>query len=70
MLKIVVKPNSAKDEILGYDAHKLALRIAIRAKAEDNKANIAIITFFKKKGYVARIIKGLKSKEKLLQIHE
>jgi len=66
--KIIVKPNSPKSELLGYDKERQAYRVAIKAKPEDNKANIEIIKFFsrllKKR---VHIISGLKSKEKLLK---
>lgn len=68
-LKIIIKPNSSKNEILCYDNNKKALRVAIFAKPEENKANIEVIKFFskmlKKK---VRIKSGLTSKEKLLVI--
>lgn len=67
-LKIIVKPNSNKNEILEYIPEKQALKVAIKAPPENNKANIEIIKFFsrltKKK---ARIAGGLTSKEKLLK---
>lgn len=67
--KIIVKPNANKSEILGYDKNKEALKVAITAPAKDNKANKEVIKFFsrlyKKK---VTILKGLKSKEKLLKI--
>ena len=65
--KIIVKANSSKNEILGYDKEREAYRVNIKAKAEANKANIEIIKFFsrllKKR---VRIVKGLKSKEKII----
>ncbi len=68
IFKIIVKPNSAKNEILKFDEGRKAYRVSIKEKAEDNKANIEIIKFFskllKKK---VKIIKGLKSKEKVLK---
>lgn len=66
-LKIHVKPNSKKDEILGWDGD--VLRVAVSAPPEDNKANIAILKFLKKltKKRVF-FISGLKSREKLLLI--
>ena len=67
--KIIVKPNSPKNEVLGYDVERKAYRVNIKAKPEDNKANIEVIKFlskfFKKR---ARIIKGLKSKEKIIKL--
>ena len=65
-LKIIVKPNSPKNKILKYE--KNALKIAIKAKPEKGQANKEIIKFFskllKKK---TSIIRGLKSKEKILK---
>jgi len=68
-LKILVKPNSVKDEILSWDDSRKAWRVAISAPAEENKANIAVIKFFSKltKKRV-RIVSGLASKEKILSI--
>jgi len=68
-LKIIVKPNSSKTEILNYDKNKQALRVNIKAKPENNQANIEIIKFFSKllKKNI-KIIKGMKSKEKILSI--
>ena len=68
IFKIIVKANSAKNEIVKFDKERKAYRVNIKEKAEDNKANIEIIKFFskllKKK---VKIIKGLKSKEKVLK---
>ncbi len=68
-IKIIVKPNSKKDELLGYDDEKQAWKVAIAAPPEDNKANIAVIKFFtrltKKK---VTIVKGLTSRQKMLLI--
>ena len=68
VFKVIVKPNSAKNEIMKFDDNKKAYRVNIKEKAEDNKANIEIIKLFskllKKK---VKIIKGLKSKEKILK---
>ena len=66
--KIIVKTNSKKNEIV-YDEVKKFYRVNIKEKAEDNKANKEIIKFLskltKKK---ARIISGLRSREKLIEI--
>lgn len=66
--KIIVKPNSSRNEILGYDKERKAYRINIKAKPEGNKANIEIIKFFSRllKKRVS-IVKGLKSKEKVIK---
>lgn len=67
--KIIVKPNSNKNEVIGYDGERGAYRVNIKAKPEDNKANIEVIKFFSRllKRRV-KIIKGLKGKEKLLRV--
>ena len=67
--KIIVKPNSNKNEVMGYDGERGAYRVNIKAKPEDNKANIEVIKFFSRllKRRV-KIIKGLKGKEKLLRV--
>ena len=59
--KLIVKPNSSKSELIGFDTSKGAYRANIKAKPEDNKANIEIIRFFKKllKKDV-KIVRGLK----------
>ncbi len=69
IFKIIVKANSTKNKIIRYDSNKEAYKINIKAKAEDNKANTEIIKFLsrllKKK---VKIIKGLKSKEKIIKV--
>ena len=48
IFKVIVKPNSTKNELLGYDEEKQAYIISIKEKAEDNRANIALIRFLSK----------------------
>ncbi|MBW3001637.1 DUF167 domain-containing protein [Candidatus Woesearchaeota archaeon] len=68
-LKILVKPNAKKNEILGYDENRKAVKVAIAAQAEKGKANIEVIKFFSKLlGKPIKIKSGLTSKEKLLKI--
>ncbi|MDP3765486.1 MAG: DUF167 family protein [Nanoarchaeota archaeon] len=66
---VIVRPNSKENKIDSFDKGKNAYRISIRAKAEDNKANIEIIKFLskllKKK---VKIISGFKSREKIIEI--
>ena len=62
-LKIIVKPNSNKNEIIEYLPEKQALKVAIKAPPEDNKANIEIIKFFNRlTKKQTRIVAGLTSK--------
>jgi len=68
-LRILVKPNSKKNEVIGYDEGRGALKVAVKAPAEKNKANIEVVKFFSKKlKRKVRITSGLKSKEKILKI--
>ncbi|MEM4397533.1 MAG: DUF167 domain-containing protein [Candidatus Woesearchaeota archaeon] len=67
-LSIIVKPNHPNNEILGFDENRKALKIGIKEKPEDNKANIEIIKFFSKlTGKKVKILLGLKSKNKILK---
>ena len=66
--KIIAKPNSRKNEIIGYNKEKDAYVINIKEKAEDNKANIELIRFLSKElNKKVRIKSGLKSKIKILE---
>jgi hypothetical protein len=69
LLNILVKPNSPKTEIIGYNSATDSLKVNVHARPEDNKANIELIKFF------ARLLKkkvtiktGLTSKQKILKI--
>jgi len=65
-LKIKVKTNAKKNEILDKVGYYL---VSVKEKAENNKANLAVIKllsrYFKKR---VRIVKGLKSKQKIIEI--
>lgn len=68
ILKVKVKTGAAKNGVLGWD--KDVLRIAVKAQPEKGKANIEIIKFFKKKfDKNVKIVKGLKSKDKVLKVN-
>lgn len=67
-MQIIVKPNSSKNEITGYDPAKQAIRVNIKAPPENNKANIEVIKLFSKETkHEVKIIKGLASKRKVLK---
>jgi uncharacterized protein (TIGR00251 family) len=68
-LEIIVKPNASKNEITGYDDSRKAVKVNIKAPAEDNKANVEVVKFFSKlTGKEVKIITGLKSKKKIIRI--
>ncbi len=66
-IKVIVKPNSAKNEILEYDEEKKAYKVAIKAAPEKGKANMELIKFFKKlTKKEVEIISGSRSRKKVL----
>ena len=66
--KIIVKANAKENKIEGFDINKNAYIVRIKAKPEDNKANIEIIKFLSKQlKKKIRIASGLKSKEKIIE---
>ena len=66
-VRIIVKPNAKKTEILGeIDG---ILKVSVAAPAEGNKANLEIVKFFSKlTGKRVRIVSGLTSKKKTLSM--
>ena len=67
--KIIAKPNSKESRLEGFDERKNAYRISIKAKAEDNKANIELIKFLSKLlRKRVKITAGFKSREKLVEL--
>ncbi|MBI2656455.1 DUF167 domain-containing protein [Candidatus Woesearchaeota archaeon] len=67
--KIIAKPNSRENKIECFDKERNAYRISIKAKPENNKANLEIIKFLSKllKRKV-KIASGLNSREKIIEI--
>lgn len=66
-MEIIVHPNKKKTEIIGKKDNKLILNV--KAKPENNEANREIIRFFSKKyKKPIKIIKGLRSKNKVLKL--
>jgi len=69
IIKVILKPNSSKSRIVKFNSEREAYIIDIKAPAQDNKANIGLVKFFSrflKKD--VKLIKGFKSREKLLRI--
>jgi uncharacterized protein (TIGR00251 family) len=67
-INIIVKANAKKDEV---SKEKDIYKVSVKAKAEHNKANIDVIKllekYFKKK---VRIVKGLKSRKKVVEVFD
>ncbi|MBN1646172.1 YggU family protein [Candidatus Woesearchaeota archaeon] len=68
-LLVQVKPNSKKTEVIGFDYTSKMLIVAVKAPAEDNKANIELVKFLSRQlKKQVRIKKGLTNKRKTLEI--
>jgi len=69
--KAIIKPNSRENKIICFDKEKDAYVLSIKAKAEDNKANIELIRFLSKElGKRVRIKSGLRSKTKIIETYK
>ena len=66
-LKVIVKPNSPKTEVMAWDDSKQALRISVAAVPDKDKANTELLKFLKKQtGKRCSIKTGAKSREKVV----
>jgi uncharacterized protein (TIGR00251 family) len=68
-LKIIAKTKAARNEVIGWDNSRKALKVAVKAVPEKGKANKEIVKFLGKllKKRVV-IVSGLKSREKILKV--
>ena len=67
ILKIRVKTGAQKTQLLGWEGD--VLRIAVKAQPKKGKANMEIVKLFKKEfNKEVKIVKGLKSRDKLIDI--
>jgi len=70
-IRVIVKPNAKKTEILSIDTHNKTAKIAVAAPADKDKANKELMHFVSKQlGKQVRFVSGLRSKEKILEILE
>jgi uncharacterized protein (TIGR00251 family) len=68
ILNIIVKPNSPKTEVIGWDKNRSALRIAVSAPPDKDKANTELLKFLKKQTRMkCEIVSGAKSREKRIR---
>ena len=69
IIKVKVKPNSKAQEIIKIGENEY--KIVLREKAESNRANIELLKLLKRWfGKEVRLVKGLKNKNKLVEINE
>lgn len=67
LIKVKVKPNSKKQEIVKISKEEYL--IYLKKPAQDNKANEELIKLLKKElKKPARIVKGLTSRTKLIEV--
>ena len=65
-LTLRVAPRSGREELVEREN---GLKLFLKAPAEDNKANLELIKFFKKEFKLkVEIISGMKSREKVVRI--
>jgi uncharacterized protein (TIGR00251 family) len=68
-LRVLVKPNVTKTEILGYDEDRKSVRIAVKAVPDKGKANAALLKFVSKiLGCKVMIVSCLRSRVKVLRV--
>ena len=69
IINVILKPNSKQNKIVEFDKEKNVYKIEVKALAHENKANLELIKFLSKSlKKKVRIIKGMKSREKVLEI--
>lgn len=70
-ITILVRPRAAKNEIIGWDDARQAMRVNIAAPPENNRANMEVIKFFSKLvGKRVAIVRGMTGREKVLRVVE
>lgn len=66
--RVIAKPNSAKNEIKGFDEKRKAYIITIKEPADKGKANSELVRFLSKELKCrVRILSGLMSREKIVE---
>lgn len=67
IIQVKVYPHSGKEEIIRVSEN--SYKVYLKKPAEDNKANIELLKMLKRRFKVeAKIIKGLKSRNKIVEI--
>ena len=67
IIKVKVKPGSKEQKIEKISDNDYS--ISLKERAEDNKANLELLKLLKRRfNKQARIIKGFKSKNKIIEI--
>ena len=68
-LSVHAKPNSPRTEVIGWDESKQALKIAVAAVPDKDRANIELLKFLKKEtGMKCELVSGARSRDKLVRL--
>ncbi|MBS3149554.1 DUF167 domain-containing protein [Candidatus Woesearchaeota archaeon] len=69
-MKVIVKPNKKQTKIISYNKEDNTYIIEVKGRPINNGVNIELIKFLSKhfKTNNIKIVKGLKSKEKIINI--
>ena len=69
LINVKVKPNAPETKIISQAGDSLV--VAVAAPPENNKANVELIKFLRRKfGADVRIVRGLKGKNKLVKVSD
>lgn len=67
IIQVKVYPNSRREEIIKINGN--SFKVYLKKQAEDNKANIELLKLLKKHfSENIKIIKGMKSRNKIIKI--
>ena len=82
LINLRIVPNTSKNEFIFDEENKnkinnktnntnsTKIKVKIQSLPEDGKANAELIKFFKKNGIKIEIVKGLKSRDKIVRVIE
>lgn len=70
-LNVLVKPNSGKNKVVGYDDSRDAVKINIKAEPEKGKANAELVKFLRKlTKKEVRVVSGHTIRQKVIKLED
>lgn len=67
-LCVIVKPNAKQSDVLFWDQSRKALRVAVAAVPDKDRANAELLKLLKRlTGKKCALVSGAKSREKIIQ---
>jgi uncharacterized protein (TIGR00251 family) len=68
-LKVEIKPNAGRNEVLGWVSENGAFRVSVKAQPKEGRANTELVKFLSRLlGKKVRIVSGHTSKRKVLKV--